>query len=130
MDKLSFTIPGRPISKKNSQRIFKRADGRPFIMPSKEYKEWEQKALWYLRPVPSEAVNEPVNVKCVYFMPTRQRCDMVNLLEATLDALVSAGILADDNCKIVAGHDGSRVFYDKENPRTEIEITEAGRDGL
>lgn len=125
---MKYTIPGRPISKKNSQRIFKRADGRPFIMPSKEYKAWEETAVRYLKPKPDKPIDTPVTVKCLYFMPTRQRCDMVNLLEATLDALVKAGVLEDDNCKIVVSHDGSRVLYDKEDPRTEIEITEAGRE--
>ena len=57
-------------------------------------------------------------------MPTRHRVDLTNLLNATNDILVKAGVLEDDNCKIVVSHDGSRVFYDKENPRVEIEITE------
>ena len=39
------------------------------------------------------------------------------------DILVAAGILQDDNSSIVMGHDGMRVYYDKENPRTEITIT-------
>ena len=30
--------------------------------------------------------------------------------------------LADDNYKIVKSHDGSRVLYDKDRPRVEIEI--------
>lgn len=29
----------------------------------------------------------------------------------------------DDTFTILAGHDGSRVLVDKDNPRTEIEIT-------
>lgn len=33
------------------------------------------------------------------------------------------GVIKDDNSRIVAGHDGSRVLYDKENPRVEITIT-------
>jgi Holliday junction resolvase RusA-like endonuclease len=56
-------------------------------------------------------------------MPTRHRVDLVNLLEATCDILVDAGILADDNSNIVAAHDGSRVEYDKYNPRVEITIS-------
>lgn len=39
-----------------------------------------------------------------------------------MDILVDAGILADDNARIVTGHDGSRVLYDKGNPRVEIVI--------
>ena len=56
-------------------------------------------------------------------MPTRRRVDLLNLLEASLDILVDAGILEDDNSSIVVSHDGSRVLYDKENPRAEITIT-------
>lgn len=57
-------------------------------------------------------------------MPTARPCDLTNLLEAVDDVLVKGKIIADDNYKIVAGHDGSRVFVDKDNPRTEIFIEE------
>ena len=56
-------------------------------------------------------------------MPTRRRTDLNNLLEAVTDLLVHAGILADDHYGIVASHDGSRCFVDKDNPRTVITIT-------
>jgi hypothetical protein len=35
---------------------------------------------------------------------------------------VDCGILKDDNYKIIHSVDGSRVLYDKNNPRTEILI--------
>lgn len=57
-------------------------------------------------------------------MPTNRACDLTNLLEATCDILSSCGIVVDDNYKVIAGHDGSRVYVDKENPRVEIEIRE------
>lgn len=60
-------------------------------------------------------------------MPTKRRVDLSNLIEAVDDILVKAGVLEDDNYKIVQSHDGSRVLHDKENPRTEITIeTERG----
>ena len=37
---------------------------------------------------------------------------------------MKARVLEDDNSKIVAAHDGSRVDYDKQNPRVEIWIEE------
>lgn len=60
-------------------------------------------------------------------MPTARRVDITNLLGALHDVLVRAGVLADDSSlseRIVVGVDGSRVFVDRENPRTEVEITE------
>lgn len=121
----NYTIPLPPVTKKNSQRILtNRATGRPFVAPSGQYKGYEAKAVWYLRPRPPSPIDYPVNVKMVFYMPTRRRCDLVNLQEACLDVLVLAGVLADDNSSIVAAMDGSRVEYDKARPRTEIEITE------
>lgn len=63
-------------------------------------------------------------------MPTRRRCDLTNMLEAVDDIMVKYKLLQDDNCKIIVGHDGSRVLYDKENPRTEITITPIGEDDI
>ena len=56
-------------------------------------------------------------------MKTRRKVDLTNLLEAVDDVLVFYNVVADDNYKVIAGHDGSRVLLDKENPRTEIYIT-------
>ena len=56
-------------------------------------------------------------------MPTRPE-GVTNLHEALHDMLVHCGVLADDNCTIIVSTDGSRVMYDKNKPRTEVEITE------
>lgn len=68
--------------------------------------------------------HKPVNVRCLFYMKTRRKVDLTNLLEAADDVLVKYHVLVDDNSQIVAGHDGSRVYYDKDNPRIEIDITE------
>ena len=123
----NFIIPGNPISKKNSSRIMiNQKTGKHFIYPSKQYKEFEQMAGWAFSGKDTELkIDYPVNVACHYYMKTRRKVDLVNLLEATNDVLVKYGILEDDNCKIVVSHDGSRIFYDKENPRTEIIISKS-----
>ena len=93
------------------------------LIPSKEYKEYEQAVGWFI-PCKGRKINVPVNVQCVYYMPTRHRVDLANLLAATCDILVHYGVLEDDNSGIVASHDGSLVRYDKESPRVEIVIEE------
>lgn len=119
---LKFTIPLVPVSKKNSQQILvNRATGRPFIMPSKQYKEYEAAAGWFIPKV--ETIREAVNVKCVFYMPTRRKCDLPNMLESIDDVMVKYGLLEDDNFTIIQSHDGSRILYDKERPRTEVHIT-------
>ena len=113
-----------PITKKNSQQIMtNKATGRPFIMPSSKYRQYEKDAAWFLVPRPRKPLSCRLNIKCLFYMPTRRRTDLTNLLEAVDDLLVSAGIIEDDNYTIVAGHDGSRCAWYKQNPRTEITIT-------
>lgn len=46
----------------------------------------------------------------------------MNLEESIYDILVHYGILQDDNFKIIAGSDGSRVYVDRDFPRTEVYI--------
>ena len=119
---LTYTIYGPPRTKKNSQQIRRTAAGRPFVAPSKAFVEYERSCLAQIK-TPYRPLSAPVNVKCVYYMPTKRRVDLTNLLEATDDILVKAGVLADDCAAVVAGHDGSRVRLDRQCPRVEIEIT-------
>lgn len=137
MNELRFMIPGDPRTKKNSPRILYKGarcpvckKGKiPFVKPSEAFEKYEEAALWQLRCRREQPIEVPVNVKCLYYMATAGAVDLNNLLEATCDILVKAKVLADDNSRIVAGHDGSRVLYDKGNPRVEITITAMGGDG-
>lgn len=123
-DGCTYTIYGDPRTKKNSSQILvDKNSGKRFVSPSKQYHEYEKNAGDYLLPRPEAPIDAPVNVKCVYYMGTRRKVDLANLISATCDVLVHYGILADDNSKIVVSHDGSRVDYDKEKPRAEITIT-------
>lgn len=116
------TIYTIPRTKKNSQNIVMNPKTkRPFLVQSKDYKNYEKESKLYL--TEGKNIDCPVNVQMVFFMPTRRRVDLSNLQSACLDLLVNAGVLLDDNCKIVRSHDGSMVLYDKENPRTEVRIT-------
>lgn len=122
---MNIIIPITPITKKTHQQII-RVNGRPMVIPSKQYKQFEKACEEWLRPYSHLNIDYPVNLSCRYYMPTRRRVDLVNLAEATCDILVKYGVLKDDNSNIVASMDGSRVFYDKENPRTCIDITPLG----
>ena len=120
---MRLVLYGPPRSKKNSQQILRNVKtGRAFIAPSAAYKAYERDCARQICGMYRAGLAEPVNVKAVYYMPTRRRVDLVNLLEASDDVLVACGVLADDHSGIVAGHDGSRVRYDKRNPRVEITI--------
>ena len=119
---MKLTILGDPRTKKNSQRLV-RAGWRVIPIASKAYEQYRDDFIRQITGDRRKGINTPVNVKCVYYMRTQRRVDLVNLIEATNDLLVDANVLADDNSRIIASHDGSRVMYDRMNPRVEIEIT-------
>ena len=124
-----ITLPGDPRSKKNSSRIVK-AGNRSMLIPSKPYKEYETAcgvplSVFLLHNADREwPITEPVEVTCTYYMATKRRVDLTNLLEATDDVLQKYGILADDDSDVIVSHDGSRVIkgVGKQNARAEITI--------
>lgn len=123
---IEITVPLAPVTKKNSMRIVRnRKTGKRRIMPSQQYMDYEAEALWHCkRAKVQRPIDEPVEVKCLFYMPTRRRVDLTNLLESIDDVLVRAGVIKDDHSGIIVSHDGSRVLYDKQNPRTEVYIAD------
>lgn len=117
---MKITIPFNAVTKKNHSQVVM-IKGHPIVLPSKPYQEYEKKCKEYM-PKLDMPINYPITLKCVYYMQTKRKCDITNLLQATCDILVKYKILEDDNYTIVASTDGTRVYYDKESPRTEIEI--------
>ena len=120
----TFSIPGAPRTKKNSPVMIK---GRNLLLPSEAFRRYasETKLFWMHEAALrlGHPIDYPVNICAVYYMDTKRIVDLVGLLQGTLDLMVEFGILKDDNSRIAATYDGSRVDYDKENPRVEITIT-------
>lgn len=131
MAEIKYTIRLDPRTKKNHQMIAGSRDRCPvcqkpkkqWIKQGEAHDEYTESAQWFLRPIPKKPISVPVNVKCLFYMKTKRKVDSLNLLATVDDLLVARGILADDNSRIVVAHDGSRVLYDPDNPRTEITIT-------
>lgn len=132
MKEIKFTIPLTPVTKKNSQQIKWRwtKDKRtgkpknsPYIAPSEAYLRYADESGWFInKGLRNMMISAPVNIKCLYYMPTTRHVDLTNLLEATDDVLVKYRVIADDNSDIVCTHDGSRVIKGDANPRTEVTI--------
>ena len=126
--KLTMTILLAPITKKNSQRIIQRhmpSKGKtvPMIIPSAKYVSYAEAAGHFIKGKGMK-INYPVNVKALYYMPTRRRVDLTNLHESLHDILVKYEVVEDDNSDIIATTDGSKVIKGcKDNPRTEVTIT-------
>jgi Holliday junction resolvase RusA-like endonuclease len=126
---VELIIPICPRTKKNHQNIYHKnivskktgvTKRVPFVSTSTQYKSYAKDSALFIRPL---GIDYPVNVKAIFYVDTYRLVDLTNLNEALHDIMVSNGMLKDDNAKIVVSTDGSRVFYDKNNPRTEVYIT-------
>lgn len=123
-----LVLPGSCVPKKNNAQTvqFTRKNGSTGFtrIPSHAYTMWLNRAATALGAYGhATPIDEPVNVRIHFYLNHARKTDLSNLLEGPADLLVAAEVLADDNYKILAGFDGSRVFIDRENPRTEILIT-------
>lgn len=127
-----YTIPLDPKTKKNSHRIAGCGPRCPvcgkyakqFVRNADQTTEFSFSAAKYLQPKPKKPIEGPVQLVYRLYTETWHRKDDLNLYEALDDILVKEGILRDDDRKTIRSRDGSRVLYDKDNPRAEIYIYE------
>jgi len=129
-----ITLFGRPITKKNSQRIVLAKNGRRFLIQSKQYLTYENDCLWQIkeqltilslqRRIPKPVlfpIMGSVSLQALYYMPTKRIPDLINLLQATADILEKAKVIEND--RNIISLDGSKIMgVDKVSPRTEITI--------
>lgn len=123
-----FVILGTPRVKKNNQAVVLARSRSGAVYPrkvdTKAYKAWRKIALPQInRQKPTFEIDYPINLSCRFYMDTKAKVDLSALYEGIQDELVNTNVLTDDNYTIVASHDGSGVYVDRENPRMEITIT-------
>lgn len=131
--KISFTIPGKPRTKKNSGWRTKYGGKQ---MPSKAYLQWDsdaQKHLlkWAVRneeflnwcsynrygPDPCSAM--PMNCQAIFYRDAL-RGDAVGYYQALADTLQKFGLVKNDS--LIEQWDGSRLLKDAKNPRIEVTL--------
>lgn len=123
---IEYTITGHPYVKKSNQKVvYNKYKGRQVKVNTPAYSAWAETAMWQIKTqgIPKEPIDQPINLCCRFYLKTRGRVDLSALYEGIQDVLVKMGVLADDNYQIVASHDGSGAFYDKDNPRMVVMIT-------
>jgi hypothetical protein len=97
---------------------------KQFIRNGDKTTEYSFLSAKYLQPKPRKPIERPVHLIYRLYTGTWHRKDDLNLYEALDDILVKEGILKDDDRKTIRSRDGSRILYDKDNPRAEIYIYE------
>lgn len=125
-----YVIPLDPRTKKNHMTIAGTGPKCPkcgkrrklFVRQGAAHSKYAFESAQYLNPRPKEPIGEQVHIVYVLYMQTKRRVDDLNLFASLDDILVHEKILKDDCVKFIRNRDGSRVLYDKENPRAEIYI--------
>jgi len=121
-------LPGSVRSKKNSKTATivggKNKPRRARIIPSKAYQQWEQEARQTIKGAvmadPRLPIEKPIGVRVTAYIKGVMP-DLSGVLESVGDCL--EGLVWIDD-KQICSWDGSRVYRDKYNPRTIVEVFE------
>ena len=124
MDPLHFTIRAKARCKKTSQRILRFGKFNK-IVPSKAYIAFQDSTVPPLRAwmAGRPAIVGPVSLAAVFYVEADRIVDAHGLYEGLADILVLAGVLVDDNRRVIRDWDGSRVLVDRKQPRIVVTIT-------
>ena len=125
-----YVIPLDPRTKKNHMTIAGTGPKCPkcgkrrkqFVRQGAQNTKYSFEAARFLNPKPLQPYEQELHIIYRLYMQTRRRVDDLNLYASLDDLLVSERIIKDDCIKYIRSRDGSRVDYDKENPRAEIYI--------
>lgn len=121
-----FTIPGAPVTKKNSPRVFHKGK-RTIVLPSAPYERWAKTAVLFARAEWNrngrQPIAAPVRIAATFFR-ARRTGDLNNYMAALADVLQDAGVLIDD--KWIYAWDGTRLDHDAKCPRVEVLIETTG----
>jgi len=122
---LKFTIPGRPATKKTSQRVVRRG-GFTRILPSLLYEKYEKHCQEYCeffwKKFNLNPIDFGVGIKLKVFLDSWIVGDECGYQQAHGDIIQKHGIIADDMWIHWLDLDSHMIHYDKENPRIEAEI--------
>ncbi len=119
---LKATIYGHPYIKENYRKtIFHNYLKKPIIVYTAQYTAWENDALKQMLGSRYRLnIDYPIMLECHFFRKTKHKKNLSTMYQSIQDILVKAGTIKND--KIIIGHDGSRIHYDKEHPRVEFRL--------
>lgn len=115
MKKVELFLSGPVPSKKNRHKVYtNRKTGKPFVKSDDKYSSWETRAAWELRSkFKGKTINKCKKIRLTFFLWDNRAWDISNKEESVMDALVKAGVIKDDNWKVVPFKTGEVVEKDK-----------------
>jgi len=117
---IKLILPGPIRSKKNSKRIFSRGKFKT-VLPSLAYLAWEEdarRAVVAQLPAEFKLITGDISINAqIYYKG--QKPDLSGALESIGDCLEK---IVWENDKLICSWDGSHLYHDLINPRTELYI--------
>ena len=113
---MKFTIPGQPLPKQRP-RFGQR--GRVYS-PSKKEEERVFKHVRFQLPLHFKPLSGRIQIRADFYRKDKRRVDGDNLGKLVADALNGLVWVDDSHLR----HWIVNIYYDKENPRTEVEVKE------
>lgn len=115
-----------PLCPTTNNLFMNRGKGR---IRTKAYREWAERAAWFLKDVPAWPYGYPVaiDITIVSGKGWTLACDVANREKACVDSIVTAGILKGDSCRYVRRVSvGCEPGPDKKLPAVmRVEVREA-----
>lgn len=121
MKECVFMLSGQVVPKKNSRQLFYR-NGRMINIPSKRYQEWHDNCLDQLDVFRIPKLNPPYRITYSFWMKDKRTKDLDNLISSCNDLLKDAGIIQDDDSKLLTEIHAYYKGVSKESPRVKIDI--------
>lgn len=128
---ITLHIHGRPAPQGSKRHI----GGGRMIESSRYLRQWRDDIIAQIRPEQRLRLDEPVHLSAVFLLPRprrhkagewhAKRPDLSKLLRAIEDALVDAGVLADDSR--ITSIDASKLYGDTPGVMITIETDEDKR---
>ena len=119
-----YVFRGEVASKKNS-KVLARVKGRPMLLPSRKFQEWEKRARLAIMaegrpPVPLKAAR----LSMVIYHGDLIKRDSNNATQGVQDVLVDMGVIQDDNWMVI-GTPEVEHLVDVDDPRLEVTVEES-----
>lgn len=124
--KQKFEVPGKLPSLNDYVNQCRR---NPYA-GAKAKKDAQEAVEWAIRAAHLKPMKPPVHVAFTWVEPNMRR-DKDNISSAkkyVLDALVSQGVIPNDNWKCIAGNLPDRYMVNRQNPRVIVELEESDEE--
>lgn len=118
---ITFILSGQVVPKKNSRQLFYK-NGRMINIPSKRYQEWHNDAMRQIIVWKIPRLKPNYKISYSFWFKDKRPHDLDNVIASMNDLLKDAGVIKDDDGKILTELHAYYKGVSKDNPRVKVNI--------